>query len=1097
MISEQHRWSILENHFSEKGFVRHQLDLFDRFINHGLHNIIDKETPMVIKGVDMTYTVVFSDVHVPMPKISEVDRVVRTYYPAEARRRNLTYEAPVYIKVVELLEEKGQEPVRTVHRRVPIAHIPIMLRSSRCHLSTNTPKQRIQNGECQFDEGGYFIMRGVERVLVGQIRNTYNIPLVFKLKAKDKNSHECVVRSMSETTGHSIKTTIFIGKDERTIALDLRHIKSPVPIGIIFKALGINSLEEISKIIGLKIEKAKKYFRLINRDSLLVNSQEDALLFIGNASKHPVEKGEHKKYAKQLIEKELFPHMGITVSNKDVLYFLGYMVNKLLSTFIGVRKADDIDSYAFKRVEVSGILCYSLFSQLYKRYLSSISSALDKKKQGWDVVSTMSRMCLITKGLRKCFSTGKWAAPKTEYVRVGVSQVLSRMSYGATMSHLRRTNIPIGKKAKDKNIRMVTALQIMYMCPAETPEGKSVGTVLNISLLSRISIRRSTVLVTETINTSDYLIPILNYDNENEDTKVFINGLLVGMVDDYRIMLNELREFRTSKLLPFDVSISYNDIDDEIHIASDEGRLLRPVFALQDGKLLISPNDGSNWDNLIKKGMIVYVDASEVNESVIAFYPSELTKYRNDYCEIAPAMMLGIMASIIPFPDHSQSPRNCYQSAMGKQAMGMVCLSHLLRTDTMMHVLCSPQRPLVSTRSAQMMGFNDMPSGINAIVAIMCYGGWNQEDSIIMNKSSIERGLFWSTTYRTYTSEESKRGTHIRDTICVPPLDKRRRGINYSMINKLGVVKKGMWVEKNDVIIGKVSISKNKAGDIISDASLVLKTGEEGWVDRIVSSVSPNGYRLVKVILRKTKKPEEGDKFASLAAQKATVGLIIDSIDMPFTAEGLVPDLIINPHAMPSRMTINHLIECAMGKSCVMEGEFGDSTPFTKASENIASTLGDRLMKLGMAPDGTERMYNGMTGDMIKAKIFIGPTYYQRLKHLVAEKIHARATGHYTTLTRQPLEGRSRDGGQRFGEMERDCMISHGASSFLRDRFFFCSDPYKAPICNECGDIATTQKTCKSCNTDKVSQVNLPYSSKLLVQLLNAMCFKAKMSIDK
>jgi DNA-directed RNA polymerase II subunit RPB2 len=517
--------------------------------------------------------------------------------------------------------------------------------------------------------------------------------------------------------------------------------------------------------------------------------------------------------------------------------------------------------------------------------------------------------------------------------------------------------------------------------------------------------------------------------------------------------------------------------------------------------------DGTNWEELVEKGLIEYVDNNEINNAVVAFNQNELSKYKCDYCEIAPAMMLGVMASIIPFPDHSQSPRNCYQAAMGKQAMSMFALSHLIRTDTITHVLGYPQRPLVSTRSADMLGFSEMPSGINAIVAIACYTGFNQEDSVILNHGAVQRGLFWATSYRTHVEEEKKHGS-IFDSIGLPPLDKRRQNANYGLLDNNGIIRTrhsimegengkksgggAVYVEAGDVIIGKVLItnSKNNA-DEVSDNSLIIKKGEEGYIERVVTSISPNGYKLVKIIIRTVRIPEVGDKFASRAAQKGTCGMIYNQEDMPWTSSGITPDIIINPHCMPSRMTINQLMESVLGKSCALEGTFGDATPFTSSSVGVANDLCNRLGMNDFERTGTEPLYNGMTGEFM-GDVFIGPVYYQRLKHLVSEKIHARAQGPNATMTRQPLEGRSREGGLRFGEMERDCIIAHGASRFLKERLFEQSDPYNAMICEECGNFATSSIKCKSCNTDKIAKVHMPYVSKLVIQELNAMMIKCK-----
>ena len=609
---------------------------------------------------------------------------------------------------------------------------------------------------------------------------------------------------------------------------------------------------------------------------------------------------------------------------------------------------------------------------------------------------------------------------------------------------------------------------------------------------------------------------ISDFDGPNEESKVFLNGIFLGVSEDPHELVNELKQLRKVNMMPWDVSVSYDDVDDELHICSDEGRLLRPVFTVEDNHLVGTEEDGTNWDELVEKGVITYIDNMEANNAVIAFHQNELGKYRNDYCEIAAAMMLGVMASIIPFPDHSQSPRNTYQSAMGKQAMSIFCLSHLIRADTVVHVLGSPQRPLVGTRGGEMMGFHDMPSGINAIVAIACYTGFNQEDSVIINYSAVQRGLFWATTYRTHSDEEKKEGYNT-EKICVPPLDKRKHDANYGLLDSNGIIRKrhpvwtdkngkkhgggAVYVQKGDVIIGKLVIRSDKDGtEELTECSVVIKKGEEGYIDRIFTSITPNGYKLVKVVIRKLRIPEVGDKFASRAAQKGTVGMVYRQEDMPWTCEGITPDIIINPHCIPSRMTINQLMESVLGKSCAIEGTYGDATPFTVSSTGdeskgttIAEQLCDRLGMNGYQRCGNEMLYNGMTGETM-GKFFIGPVYYQRLKHLVSDKMHARATGPVTTLTRQPLEGRSRDGGLRFGEMERDCMIGHGASKFLQERLYEQSDKYTITICEQCGNFATNKQECQACETDQVVDIKLPYVSKLVIQELNAMMIKTKIT---
>jgi DNA-directed RNA polymerase II subunit RPB2 len=1131
MLSEDHIWNIITDHSKTVGLVAHQIHSYNNFLVHGIEEIVS--SPLI---VNENHTISFSNVHIPKPVVIEEDRSVNKLLPTPARNRDLAYDSPVYVTVTETIRESPESPfVTNINHRIPICRLPIMLRCVCCHLDNMKPDERVSAGECGYDNGGYFIIRGNERVLVSQLRSTHNICFVFEQQS-DKYEFICEVRSMSEVTCHSVVIKTTIAHNNRTIDIFLPYIKDPVPIGVIFKALGFTKPEDFSNLIGLECPDMDRYIRYITRDSfcddiacgceyfktiqdknlddwnlLSIDEQcswekeavtEKALLYIGSRSIHPVKQSDILSYAKQIVNTELFPHMGINASNKAKALFVGHMVHKLLCTKLGMRTVDDRDDYANKRVESPGILCHELFGQLFKKFKETIANALEKKKHtNVDIIPLINRNTTITIGFRHCFATGNWGVPKTSYIRAGVSQILSRLSYGATLSHMRRVCIPIGKEAKNTKIRQINPSQIMFICPCETPEGQPVGIVLNLSLMTKISSNTPTYLVRHIVENCKEFTKLDDDLANNTTTKVFVNGMLIGFSPDVYDFIDELKIKRTNKVFNYDVSIGYDDVDDEVRIATDGGRLLRPVFVLKDSKLLIKESDGTNWDNLVEKGLVRYIDNAEVDNAVIAFGEQELDKYHNDYCEIAPAMMLGVMGSIIPWPDHSQSPRNCYQTSMGKQAMSMYAMSFQNRTDTVSHVIGYPQRPLVSTRMSKLMGFDEMPSGINAIVAIACYTGFNQEDSIIMSQGAVQRGLFTATSYRTHTDQEKKHSVFSFEKIGCPPLDKRKMDVNYGLLGPDGIIMKrfpkggAVYVEKGDVLIGKTFIDSAKGqNEVMSDCSLVVKKGEEGFIDRIDITITPDGHKLVKIVIRTERVPEVGDKFASRAAQKGTCGMVYRQEDMPWTADGMCPDIIINPHCIPSRMTINQLLESVLGKTCAVNGTFGDATPFTSASTNIANDLCDHLGMTKFNGKGTEMLYNGFTGEPM-GEVFMGPVYYQRLKHLVSEKIHARATGPVTTLTRQPLEGRSRDGGLRFGEMERDCMISHGTSMFLKERLCDQSDPYQAPICESCGNISTTTTKCGACGFDDVSMVGMPYVTKLVLQELNAMCIKTKIGV--
>ncbi len=1087
-MDEKQISALVKNYFETDGFISNQIDSYNNFIDSDIAEIIKNEGGIKTEN----YSFVLTEPWLKKPSKINDKRTIEKIFPQECRVRDLTYDTTLCVNIEEKFYDKEGNVINTKNYvRIPICRIPVMLNSSICNLSEKNIHEKIKEKECEYDQGGYSIIKGKERVLVGQLRSVYNKVMVFSQKSGDKYSFSAEIRSMSDETNHSVLLQAKISRDERRIIFSIPFIKELIPVGIIFKAFGILDEDEIRNIIGLQGKECDKFYKIIIRDSYFIKTREEALRYIGNYSMHMLKEENKVKYAWQILETEIFPHLGIVSSDSQKIYLLGSIVKKLIYTQLGYRIQDDKDHYKNKRTEPAGLLCKDLFRTLYKRFLKSIKQQLEKKKFTPDIISIMSRNNNISTGLRYSFATGNWGLQKNSYIRTGVSQVLSRLTYGASLSHMRRLVIPVGKEGKNMKIRQIHPSQIFYICPVETPEGVSAGIVLNLAITTKISRKISKILVQSVLN--EYLtkfIRIEKYEGDNSDTTIYLNGILLGMTDDYESVVKQCKEFRTDGLLDKEISISYNCIDNEIHIFCDEGRLLRPVLKLENNKLNVKPNE-TNWADLVDRNIIQYLDNSEIEEFVIAMTKEDMNKFHCDYLEISPSLMLGVMGGMIPFSDHSQSPRNAYQSNMGKQAVGLFATTYQHRVDTIVNVLDSPQRPLVSTELSKIMGFDDMASGINAIVAISTYGGFNQEDSIIINKSALDRGLFSITSYRTLVLAEKKRGSSANsESISLPPLICRKKDVNYSKLDKNGVIKVGQEVKRNDVVIGKVYKKVKNGIEEIIDCSLSAKNNEQGIVDRIIQTTTLEGYKMIKVVVRKQKIPEVGDKFAARSAQKGTVGMVFRQEDMPFTAEGIVPDIIMNPHAIPSRMTINQLMECLIGKSCALDGTFGDASPFKNSNKDIIEKVSNNLVKNGYEKYGTETMYNGFTGEIINSKIFIGPTYYQRLKHMVSAKIHSRNSGYVTTLTRQPLEGRSRDGGLRFGEMERDCMIAHGVSRFLKERLFDQSDPYTVNICNTCGNFSANEDQCKICNADIIKKVNMPYAAKLLFQELNTMGIK-------
>lgn len=763
-LSETFRFEVIKNYFAKKGFIDHQLASFNDFLNTGIERII-KESNILIEYEDSKHTISFGEVYVSNPTMPEDEKhIVKSLYPNEARDMDLSYDSPVFVNITETIETKDKPIQVKNYRRVNIARIPIMLGSSKCNLISLSKQEKIKAGECEYDQGGYFILDGKERALVGQLRGIYNQPIVLEQKPNDKYSYICEIRSMSEESGHSVQVIAKIGRDDRTLVFSLPYIKDPIPVGVVFKALGFLTDEEIKEVIGGVEPELAQYIKFLLRDSYFIQSQDEALRFIGQTPQRVIKDDERTAYAAQVVENEIFPHMGVISTIKEKAYLLGDMVSKLLRTHTGLRQPDDRDNYCNKRVEMSGVLFFELFRTLFKKLVKNIQIGLEKKKQRPDILNLFTRNTSITLGLRHSCVTGMWSIPKATYARKGVSQILTRLSYGSFISHLRRIAIQVGKDGKNANskIRQIDGSQIFFVDPAESPEGHQVGVVLNLALTATVSTRISTTFVKEIIKNFDYFCSPEKF-NENKYPKVFLNGVLIGITPNTKEFLKELKINRQIGLLDKQISFSYNDVDNEIKIFSDEGRFIRPIFATDDtGNLKFKEVDfidqaeseqqfdlsemtdddgnidwqsaseakkvvysGIDFDNMVESQIIQYIDNNEIETAVVAMEPQELQKFKCDFCEITPVAMLGSISSTIPFSDHIPAARTIFQSSMGKQAIGMYALSYNRRTDTAAHVLNYGQKPLISTKPAELQGFHDMVYGTNAVVAIMTMGGFN------------------------------------------------------------------------------------------------------------------------------------------------------------------------------------------------------------------------------------------------------------------------------------------------------------------------------------------------------------------------------------
>jgi DNA-directed RNA polymerase II subunit RPB2 len=859
----------------------------------------------------------------------------------------------------------------------------------------------------------------------------------------------------------------------------------------------------------------------------------DAVKYITNyVSYTPInmdkETGELKKqqFTLEVLQNDLFPHCQTL---KQKTYFLGYMANKLMQASFEWIKGDDRDSYINKRIDLTGTSLNNLFRNYFnklvkdmeKQIVKEINNGSWRSSEDYLNIVNLTNIYKIVKsntienGFKRALSTGDFGIKHANSNKVGVAQVLNRLTYVASLSHLRRISTPIDKSGKLVPPRKLHNTSWGFLCPAETPEGASVGIVKNMSYMSHITIHSNSNSLYEYVEphviSLDLLTPLTVYDK----VKVFVNGAWIGISENPEELYNLLKEMKYKGIINIYTSIVFDYKLQEIRLCNDSGRITRPLLRVKNNNILL--NDGILsglkehnliWDDLltnckIDDSIIEYIDPEEQSFSLIATKPKEIIKnngvdiYRYTHCEIHPSTIFGVVASCIPYPDHNQSPRNTYQCAQAKQAMGIYATNFNERMDKTSYVLTYPTRPLVDTRVMNLIKLNENPSGCNINVAIMTHTGYNQEDSLLVNKGSIDRGLLQITISHTEKDEDKQKINGDEEIRCKPDPSKTKgmKFGNYNKVNSKGVVPENTLIENRDIIIAKVTPIKENRNDHTKvvkyeDGSKQYKTVEETYIDKNYIDRNGDGYSFAKVRLRSLRKPVIGDKFSSRHGQKGTVGNIIPEEDMPFTKDGVRPDIIINPHAIPSRMTIGQLKETLLGKVLVELGLFGDGTSF---GELGVETMSQKLLELGYEAHGNELMYNGLTGEQIECSVFLGPVFYQRLKHMVNDKQHSRSIGPMVNLTRQPAEGRSRDGGLRFGEMEKDAMVSHGASRFTRGRMYDSSDKYSVFVCKKCGLIASYNDQlhihcCKTCdNRVDFSYVEIPYACKLLFQELTTM----------
>ena len=1216
-------WTIIGSYFQGKHLdqlVRHQIESYNDMVNVQLKRTIDMFNPVRIVSeqdydkVSHTHRleieVSFANMYLSRPQIHENTGATKILFPQEARLRNFTYASMMTVDMSVKYIVRGSSGGGggggggggsssnsgisaggdiTIHHKVfpkiQIGKLPIMLKSCICVLSQHKHLDHNVTGECPYDAGGYFIINGSEKTVLGQERAAENKVLCYNVaKNNTKFLYVAEIKSIPDSKCISPKQINMMVATKQNgfghpLVIQIPRMKQPIPLFVVFRALGVLSDREICEYIVYNVtagaaagggattpnnsaspddggaditDKLLKALQASIIDANGIMTQEEAVrYFTSQVIFTPInmdkETGAAKKreFAHEVLHNDLFPHCN---TDQQRIFFLGYMAHKLLCAFFEINKQDDRDSYLNKRVDLTGALLNNLFRNYFNKVVKDMSKQVVREINTGSWRSTEDYLSIINdtnmykiiksttieNGLKRALSTGDFGIKSMTSNKVGVAQVLNRLTYSSSLSHLRRINTPIDKSGKLVPPRKLHNTSWGFICPAETPEGGSIGVVKNISYLSHVTIHSNPASLHAYIDEYIERVETLTPRDTYRQVKVFVNGIWVGITRD---PLRLYREFKLKKwrgIINIYTSVVFDYPNAEIRICNDAGRMMRPLLLVnqETNDLYITremiqrvADNEIGWDDLLTHmcsidasdadadahGVIEYIDPDEQAFSMIAMRPKHLLRnetdasdavtvspyiYKYSHCEIHPSTIFGVLASCIPFPEHNQAPRNTYQCAMGKQAIGIYVTNYHRRMDKTAYVLTYPHRPLVDTRLMQMIQLAEIPSGAPLIVAIMSYTGYNQEDSVLVNQGAIDRGMFSATIYHT-EKDEDKKINGDEEIRCHPDVSKTKgmKFGNYDKLNQRGVMPANTFIENRDIIMGKVIPIKDNRNDptkIVKyeDISRVYHTSEECYVDKSYIDSNGEGYCFCKVRVRAFRKPVIGDKVSSRMGQKGTIGNIIPERDMPFTKDGIRPDIIINPHAIPSRMTIGQLKETLLGKVLVNLGLFGDGTSF---GEYDIKDISKELLKVGFEMNGNELLYNGLTGEQIKSDIFIGPVFYQRLKHMVNDKQHSRSIGPMVNFTHQPAEGRSRDGGLRFGEMERDAMVGHGASRFTRGRMYDCSDKYEVHVCRKCGIIASYNDErsihfCKTCeNRADFALVQIPYACKLLFQELATM----------
>jgi len=1158
-LSKDDRWTVISKMVDEFGLASHHIRSYDEFIEEGIRRVIEMH-PIIDAEVGFFFDFKVSMENDPHERV-RVEPENRTLIyeydgspiyditPLECRLRRITYGIPIYVWVaLKRVKYEGGRRVSEIIKkdRVLLMLMPLVVGSKydpyMSIYSKKNPDTLAEIGEDPMDLGGYMIINGSERAVVPREEGVRGRILTERLKGASAEAKKYAVQAWLVSPGtYRNRITIYMGRDDLRLYARFTRAgtKDPIPIVLLMRALGFTMRDIVMAAAPEEIREESPWGNVITTVILLsgqavnpevLRTQEDALFELAkylDGLRIPINERNRERIiqeVKRRLNLYLLPHLGTDESAWPIKgYYIARMIRRVVLIYFGFVTPEDRDHYKNKRLKMVGDFLEELFAIAWRSFIEETKRKIVNWVAGYkDITNIKSilRTDKLSDTMMSAIATGHWPTGVT-----GVTEILGRLNYLDNLSHLRRVkNILTRTSAEAKRgkveARDIHPTQWGRICPNETPEGELCGLTKHLALMAYVTadIKPSEKerLINETLPKIGLVRdPIRIGWSPYPNVPVFIDGMYIGHVKDPEKFVTEFREARRRAEIPWQVSIKYWDKYREIHINTDRGRILRPLIIVKDGKPALKPEHieklrKGEWKftDLLKNGIIEMLDAEEEEDAYVAVYERDLTP-EHTHLEIAPATILGTSAGLIPFADHDQAPKVTHETSMAKQAMSIPRPNYRIRPETSTYILHYPQRPLVTTQPLEIAGVSRRGFGQNAIVAVLAYEGYNIEDALVINKASIERGFMRGALYRIYEVEERRYIASRADVIRVPTDEVP--GAKTKIREKLGedgIAWPGVDIYEDEIIVGRVSpadigvpgVAYGGGIRLLRDTSEKVRKGEGGYVDTVVLTTTREGTTLVRVRIRQPRYPELGDKFASRHGQKGVVGLIVPQEDMPFDETGMTPDIILNPHSIPSRMTIGQLLESLAGDIAAKTGKTFDGTPFE--SKDWLEELVKQAKKLGLNYYGEKTLFDGKTGKILKTHVLMGPVYYQRLKHLARDKIHARARGKVTLLTMQPTEGKARGGGLRMGEMERDALLGQGVSQFLRERFVESSDGIDIYVCRICGNIGYYNPRRKrwECPLHKergeMYKITVPYAFVLLINELMSLAIRVKLNIE-